>query len=226
MPGRAVQIVAAAAIALAAMATTLSGTVWRSANRTPRANEKVFECTKLGVGSRYTVVRSTKDTSGDSLSIRELVRAGSPGFTPGRSGSPPPHIHKRETECFIVHSGSFSYEVDGVIGHLKPGDTPACIPPGMTHQFWNSNNITDLDMQFTVTPAGNFESFIRTMCGLATDAGSAADINPLQMMVMFVGGGMEIAAVPTPVWLFIERIVVPLLRMLRIYQPTYPEYTV
>ena len=82
-----------------------------------------------------------------------------------------------------------------------------------------------MDMQFTVTPAGNFEAFIRTMCGLAADAGSVADINPLQMMVLFVGGGMEIAAMPRPVWLFIERIVVPLLQLLQIYQPTYPEFT-
>ena len=96
---------------------------------------------------------------------------------------------------------------------------------GMTHQFWNSNNVTDMDMQFTVTPAGNFEAFIRTMCGLAADAGSVADINPLQMMVLFVGGGMEIAAMPRPVWLFIERIVVPLSQLLQVYQPTYPEYT-
>ena len=92
----------------------------------------------------------------------------------------------------------------------------------MTHQFWNSNNVTDLDMQFTVTPAGSFEAFIRTMCGLAADAGSVADISPLQMMVLFVRGGMEIAAMPRPVWVFIERIVVPLLQLL---QPTYPEYT-
>lgn len=83
-----------------------------------------------------------------------------------------------------------------------------------------------MDMQFTLTPAGSFESFIRTLCGLAIDAGSADSINPLQMMVMFVGGGMEIAAMPRPVWLFIERVGVPVLQFLRIYQPTYPEYTV
>ena len=83
-----------------------------------------------------------------------------------------------------------------------------------------------MDMQFTVTPAGRFESFIRTFCGLAVDAGSVENINPLQMMVLFVGGGMQIAAMPRPVWLFIECIVVPLLRCLRIYQPTYPEYIV
>lgn len=83
-----------------------------------------------------------------------------------------------------------------------------------------------MDMQFTLAPAGSFESFIRTFCGLAVDAGSADNINPLQMMVMFVGGNMEVAAMPRPVWRFIEHIVVPLLQFLRSYQPTYPEYTV
>ena len=80
-------------------------------------------------------------------------------------------------------------------------------------------------MQFTLRPAGTFEPFIRTFCGLASDAGSVENVNPLQMMVLFVGGGMEIADMPKPVWLFTERAVVPLLRFLHIYQPTYPEYT-
>ena len=80
-------------------------------------------------------------------------------------------------------------------------------------------------MQFTLTPAGKFESFIRTFCGLASDAGTVEHVNPLRLMVLFVGGGMEIADMPRPVWLFIERAVVPLLRALRIFQPTYPEYT-
>ena len=97
---------------------------------------------------------------------------------------------------------------------------------GKPHQFWNSKNATDMDMQFTLSPAGSFESFIRTMCGLAVDVGSVDNVNPLQLMVMFVRGGMQIAAVPRPVWLFIESIVVPLLQFLHIYQPTYPEYTV
>ena len=100
-----------------------------------------------------------------------------------------------------------------------------CWCAGKPHQFWNSNNVTDLDMQFTITPAGSFESFIRTFCGLAVDTGSVQNINPLQLMVMFTGGGMQIAAMPRPLWLFIEHAVVPLLQFLRIYQPTYPQYT-
>lgn len=116
MPARAVQIAAALAVALAAMAMAFKGSGLHSATKANRTNSKVFECTNLGVGSRYlatqlceycllktllarckavnntfsrdsivvcryTVVKSTEDTKGDRLIIRELVRAGSPGMS-------------------------------------------------------------------------------------------------------------------------------------------------
>ena len=241
MPARAVQVAAALAVALAAMAMTLKGSGQHSAIKTNRTNANVFECTKLGVGSRclasymsgqmtgtvcsvlcllaaklsktfwaefivvcrYTVVESTEDTKGDRLTIRELVRAGSPGMssiwhctfsvrstdvchlytllgqylqlartawwraTVGMQASPQGevarHLHtftkrNRNASLFTVagapcvathvmhtctsrnvhthlatiglHWRSFSYVIDDVIGHLKPGDAPACIPAG------------------------------------------------------------------------------------------------
>ncbi|DBB01033.1 hypothetical protein WJX77_007824 [Trebouxia sp. C0004] len=147
-----------------------------------------------------------------------------PGFSPGRSGSPPPHIHNSQEECFTVNSGSFSYVVDGVEGHLKHGDKPACIPAGKPHQFWNGDNTTVLEMEFTLTPAGTFEQFIRTFCGLASDAGTVDNVNPLQMLVLFPHGDMQLADMPKPVWLLIEHNVVPVLQSLHIYKPVYPEY--
>lgn len=96
---------------------------------------------------------------------------------------------------------------------------------GTPHQFWNSDNTTALDMEFTLRPAGTFEQFIRTFCGLASDAGTIDNVSPLQIMVLFPYGQMQLAEMPKPMWLLVERVVVPLLRVLRIYQPTYPEYT-
>ena len=82
-----------------------------------------------------------------------------------------------------------------------------------------------MDLEITLTPAGTFESFIRTFAGLASDAGSIDNVNPLQIFVLFPYGGMQLAEMPKPVWLIIECLVVPLLQLLNIYQPTYPEYT-
>jgi len=95
---------------------------------------------------------------------------------------------------------------------------------GKPHQFWNGDNTTVLDMEFTLTPAGTFEQFIRTFCGLASDAGTVDNVSPLQMLVLFPHGDMQLADMPKPVWLFVERIVVPVLQSLHIYKPVYPEY--
>lgn len=95
---------------------------------------------------------------------------------------------------------------------------------GKPHQFWNGDNTTALDMEFTLTPAGTFEQFIRTFCGLASDAGTVDNVSPLQMLVLFPYGDMQLADMPRPVWLFVERIVVPVLQSLHIYKPVYPEY--
>lgn len=223
MPGRLLQTTAAAVVLVVAVALSLGG-AFSFKPRTRRSGQRVFECTEAGDRSRYTVVFSTEDTKGEYLTVQEFIRPGTPGFTPGRSGSPPLHIHNNQEECFTVQSGSFSYVVDGIEGNLKHGDEPACIPAGKPHQFWNEDNTTALDMQFTLRPAGTFEPFIRTFCGLAADAGTIDNINPLQIMVLFPYGDMQLAEMPKPIWVLVEHVVVPMLQMLRVYQPTYPEY--
>ena len=67
---------------------------------------------------------------------------------------------------------------------------------GKPHQFWNGDNTTALDMEFTLTPAGTFEQFIRTFCGLASDAGTVDNVSPLQMLVLFPHGDMQLADMP------------------------------
>lgn len=224
MPGRPSQVAVTAAVLLASVALSFYGCQSSHVQRSTRAGLRRFECTQAGDRSRYTVIASTHDTKGEYLKVQEYIRPGVPGFSPGRSGSPPLHIHNSQEECFTVNSGSFSYVVDGMEGHLKHGDKPACIPAGKPHQFWNGDNTTVLDMEFTLTPAGTFEQFIRTFCGLASDAGTVDNVSPLQMLVLFPHGDMQLADMPKPVWLLIEHIVVPVLQSLHIYKPVYPEY--
>lgn len=49
------------------------------------------------------------------------------------------------------------------------------------------------------------------------------DVNPLQMLVLFVAGEADMAGVPRPIWLVIKHAVVPLLRL--VYKPFYEECT-
>lgn len=184
---------------------------------------KVFENSRSGDRSRFTVLEGAEDTWGEYLRVEELIRAGSPGFEKGKSGSPPLHVHNHQQECFEVRSGSFSYQIEGVEGHLGPGDKAACIPAGKRHNFWNADNATDLTVVYTLTPALTSERFFQTLCGLAQDAGTLDNVNPLQLFVTFTHYDLQLAIMPKPVWLVISKVWVPVLQLY--WHPYYTKYT-
>lgn len=96
---------------------------------------------------------------------------------------------------------------------------------GVPHTFWSADNQTTLDIECKIIPASNSEQFYQTYAGLGYDAGTLAQINPLQILVTFVGGHVTLAEVPKPLWLVIKYVLVPILRTFNIFQPFYPEYT-
>ena len=52
---------------------------------------------------RFTYSVVTDEATGAEKGLYEaLQRPGVPGALPGKSGSPPPHLHKSQTECFTV----------------------------------------------------------------------------------------------------------------------------
>lgn len=52
---------------------------------------------------RFTYSVITDDATGAEKGLYEaLHRPGVPGAQPGKSGSPPPHLHNTQTECFKV----------------------------------------------------------------------------------------------------------------------------
>ncbi len=95
----------------------------------------------------------------------------------------------------------------------------------MPHTFWSADNKTTLDIECKITPASNSEQFYKTYAGLGVDAGTLDKVNPLQVLVTFVGGHVALSEVPKPLWLVLKHAVVPALTFLNIFQPFYPEYT-
>ena len=55
------------------------------------------------IAYRFTYSVITDDATGADKGLYEaLHRPGVPGAQPGKSGSPPPHLHRTQTECFTV----------------------------------------------------------------------------------------------------------------------------
>eukprot|EP00891_Asterochloris_glomerata_P006946 jgi/Astpho2/6946/Aster-x0295 len=197
--------------------------------RTSLAGRTSFEDTADGSGTRFVFKQAPKGqaTATDPFVISGLCRAGAPGAIPGKSASPPLHIHTKQTECFRIISGRFAYTLEGKEGQLGPADTkskPLCIPPGAVHTFWNAANSTDLDVEVTLTPALNSEQFFRTFCGLGTDFGQIEAVNPLQLILTFVHGNLVLADVPKPLWFVFQHLLAPLSKLAGL-QPFYESYT-
>lgn len=120
------------------------------------------------------------------------------------------------------------YLLDGKEGVVQPDDTrsnPVCIPPGSPHTFWNAANETELEMSITLRPALRSEEFFRTLIGLLADHGSLGNVNPLQLLVTFVHGDVQLASVPPAIWSVIKHVVAPLAEHGLGFKPFYPEYT-
>lgn len=196
--------------------------------RTILTDRRNFELSRLGNESRYSILVTTEETGGEFITVGGFVRPGTPGFYPGKSASPPLHSHDFQEECFTVNAGSMGYLLghDGVEGFVQAGNkAPLCLPPRVPHTFWSADNQTTLDIECKITPASNSEQFYQTYAGLGHDAGTLAHINPLQLLVTFVGGHVTLTEVPKPLWVVIKYVLVPILRTFNIFQPFYSEYT-
>lgn len=79
------------------------------------------------LGHRVTAVVTTGDY--------DLVEIETPPQTPG----PPPHVHQKYTEFFLVTEGEVEFLLNGERKVLKAGAS-VDIPPGSTHTYRNASN--------------------------------------------------------------------------------------
>ena len=99
------------------------------------------------VGSRVRIMLSGEQTGGAFTMVEDVTPPG---------GGPPPHIHSREDEGFVVLEG----EIEILAGDRwvrGPPGTAAFAPRGVPHTYRNAGS-TPSRMLVTISPAG-FEKF-------------------------------------------------------------------
>ncbi|MDZ4858134.1 MAG: cupin domain-containing protein [Candidatus Hydrogenedentes bacterium] len=109
-------------------------------------------------GSRYSYPLRTEDTGGRIAFVDIYKRRGT---------EPPPHIHHREHELFVVLNGSSEFQVAGEISLCDVGSF-AFLPRGIPHRFavqnpWGHFNVI-------VAPSG-FDEYLQPFSEAATHLG-------------------------------------------------------
>ncbi len=122
-----------------------------------RSNEgKLFDA----VGDRYHFLAEAEHTGGAYAIWHATIAPG---------GGPPPHIHRREEEGFLVLSGELQFEADGQ-RLAGASDTFVNLPIGSKHRFWNSSRENAETLIF-VAPGGLEKMFQHT--GIAIEDAAA-----------------------------------------------------
>ena len=114
-----------------------------STSRTATVRTANTSQTLAVVGDIYRFLATGEDTDGKYAIWEAIVPPG---------GGPPPHIHSREEEGFVVLEGEITFQVGEQRIVAKAG-TFANIPVGTPHSFRNESDQT-AKMIITVAPAG------------------------------------------------------------------------
>ncbi len=110
-------------------------------------------------GEKITFLMTSEETDGEYATFELRVR--SHGFVVA------PHIHPYAAESFEIHSGTFTFMVDGRERKVGPGER-ATVPAGAVHAWWNSEEVEGVaTVEFR--PALQTEGFFESFFGLAQD---------------------------------------------------------
>ena len=108
-------------------------------------------------GFQLRIVRSTAETEGRLLEMEASY--------PPQSSPPPEHLHPKQEEEFLIHSGTMTARVGGMKREYHAGEVLR-IPAGTPHAMWNPGNV-QCDVTWRTIPALNTEQFFRDVFWLA-----------------------------------------------------------
>ena len=109
------------------------------------------------VGDVYRFLATGDDTGGKYATFEAVVPPG---------GGPPPHVHAREEESFLVLEGEITFTVNGERFVAMAGAF-ANMPVGVPHTFKNESD-RPARMVVSVVPAGLEKMFFEVGVELAT----------------------------------------------------------
>lgn len=132
---------------------------------------KPHEGRRIGiVGDVYRFLATGEDTDGKYATFEAIVPPGS---------GPPPHIHSREEESFLVLEGEMTFYLDDQ--RIVAGEgTFLNMPAGSLHRFKNESEKT-ARLLISVAPAGLEQMFFEVGQPLDDDAVSASPPNQLDI---------------------------------------------
>ncbi|QEF97935.1 Quercetin 2,3-dioxygenase [Stieleria maiorica] len=129
----------------------------------PAIIRKPGEGRRIGiVGDLYRFLATGKETGGKYATFEAIVPPGS---------GPPPHVHSREEESFLVLEGEMTFQLGDQRFTAGEG-TFLNMPVGSLHCFKNESNKT-ARLLITLAPAGMEEMFFEVGTPLADDADTA-----------------------------------------------------
>ena len=110
--------------------------------------------------SSFHIQIAADGTQRAKSTVEVLCTPHAPGAIPGRSCSPPLHIHADQAEYLEVKSGAFGFHVAGKDrAVLRPGDEPITVGARVPHYFWNENAGEEGVLFATFEGVGNVEMF-------------------------------------------------------------------
>lgn len=169
--------------------------------------------------TRLVFEKTAADTDGELLRFEQFVKGGNPEV--------PEHIHPKQEERFVVHSGRMGVRAAGSEKVLGPGEE-ILVPPGTPHTFWNAGD-EELHHVVELRPALEHETFFETIFGLQRDGkfpaeGEKRPPNLLQGALIVTGYENFLARPPIPVQ---KILFTPLALLGRLfgYRASYPKYS-
>jgi quercetin dioxygenase-like cupin family protein len=129
----------------------------------PATVRKPGEGRRIGiVGDIYRFLAVGEDTDGKYATFEAIVPPGS---------GPPPHIHSREEESFLVLEGQMTFQL-GEDRIVAEAGTFLNMPVGSLHSFKN-DTYKQAKLLISIAPAGLEEMFFEVGQPLADDAEQA-----------------------------------------------------
>jgi quercetin dioxygenase-like cupin family protein len=111
------------------------------------------------VGDVYRFLATGDETEGRYATWEAIVPPG---------GGPPPHVHSREDESFLILEGEITFQIGDQVLVAKPG-TFVNMPIGVAHSFTNESDLS-ARMVISVAPAGLENMFFEV--GVSVPAGT------------------------------------------------------
>lgn len=137
----------------------------------PATVRKSGEGRRIGiVGDVYRFLATGKETDGKYTTFEAIVPPGS---------GPPPHIHSREEESFLVLEGEMTFQL-GDERFVAGEGTFLNMPVGSLHCFKNESDKT-ARLLISLAPAGLEEMFFEVGQPLSDEAQSAPPPNEVEI---------------------------------------------